>query len=88
MHIHAFVLALLTVMVILIDYIFPSSVFLSQWSLVITILFIEIYLFVSLHRVYNQKWFTTLLKLIVLNVMYSISVMIIFSSIGAMIYYM
>ncbi|MEM7297472.1 MAG: DUF3667 domain-containing protein [Bacteroidota bacterium] len=87
-HIHAFVFALLTIMVILIDYIFPSSVFLSQWSLVITILLIEVYLFVSLHRVYEQKWFTTLFKLIVINVMYSISVMIIFSTIGAMIYYM
>ena len=87
-HYHAFVFLLLTVMVILIDYIFPSSVFLSQWSLLITILFLQIYLLIALRKVYEQKWFMIFLKLIVLNVMYTISAMIIFSGIGALIFYL
>lgn len=87
-HFHAFVFSLLTVMVILIDYIFPSSVFLSQWSLIITISIAEIYLFIAIRRVYEQRFFTTLFKLSLLNIMYAISVMIIFSVIGAMIFYL
>lgn len=87
-HFHAFVFSLLTLMVILIDYIFPSSVFLSQWSLIITISILQIYLFVALRKVYEQKRVTIFFKLFLLNVMYSISVMVIFSSIGALIYYM
>lgn len=85
-HYHAFIFLLLSLMVILIDYIFPSSVFLSQWSLIITILLLQAYLLVSLKNVYSQKWIFTFLKLILLNVMYSVSVMIIFSTIGAFIF--
>jgi len=85
-HYHAFIFLLLSVMVILIDYIFPSSVFLSQWSLMITILLLQLYLLVALRNVYEQKWATTFFKLVVLNVMYTVSVMIIFSSIGALIF--
>ena len=87
-HFHAFVFVLLTIMVILIDYIFPSSVFLSQWSLLITILILLVYLFIALRKVYNQRWYTTLFKLIFLSVMYIISAMIIFSSVGALIFYL
>lgn len=86
-HYHAFVFLLLTIMVILIDYIFPSSVFLSQWSLLIAIFIVQIYLLVALKTVYGQRWIPTLLKLMLLNVMYNISVMIIFSVVGAIIFY-
>ena len=86
-HYHAFVFLLLTIMVILIDYIFPSSVFLSQWSLVIVIFILQFYLLVALKNVYGQRWIPTILKLILLNFMYNISVMIIFSVMGAIIFY-
>lgn len=87
-HFHAFVFLLLTLFVILIDYIFPSSVFLSQWSLLIAIFILQIYLLVALKKVYQQKWVPTLLKLTLLNVMYNISVMIIFSVVGTIIFYL
>ena len=87
-HFHAFVFFLLTLFVILIDYIFPSSVFLSQWSLVIAIFILQIYLLVALKKVYEQRWFTTFMKLILLNLLYNISVMIIFSLVGTIIFYM
>ena len=85
-HYHAFIFSLLSVMVVLIDYIFPSSVFLSQWSLMITLLLLQAYLLVALKNVYEQKWMVTFFKLILLNIMYSVSVMILFSSIGALIF--
>ncbi len=87
-HFHAFTFVVLTVMVILIDYIFPSSVFLSQWSLMLTIFLLQTYLFIALRKVYEQKWMVTFFKLIVLNVMYVISSMIIFSGVGALIFYL
>ncbi len=87
-HFHAFIFVLLTVMVVLIDYIFPSSVFLSQWSLLITMFLLELYLLIALKRVYGQRWITTVFKLIVLNAVYIISAMIIFSGVAAMIFYM
>ncbi|GAB4238731.1 MAG: hypothetical protein Tsb0034_14460 [Ekhidna sp.] len=87
-HFHAFVFVLLSLMVILIDYIFPSSVFLSQWSLIITIFLLEVYLLLALKRVYEQRWLATIAKLLLLNFMYSISVMIIFSVVGALIFYL
>ena len=87
-HLHAFIFLLLTVMVILIDYIFPTSVFLSQWSLIITIFLLQLYLFFALRNVYGQRWLTTFFKLLVINIMYIISVMIIFSGIGAIIFYL
>ncbi len=87
-HFHAFIFVLLTIMVVLIDYIFPSSIFLSQWSFIITILLLEIYLLFALKRVYDQKWLTTILKLVLLNFVHIISAMIIFSGVGAMIFYM
>lgn len=87
-HLHAFIFALMTIMVILIDYIFPSSVFLSQWSLIITIFFIELYLLLALRKVYEQRWLATMMKLILANVMYVTSAMIIFSTVGALIYYL
>ena len=87
-HLHAFIFALLTVMVVLIDYIFPSSVFLSQWSLIITIVILQLYLLTALRKVYEQKWLITLFKLFLINIMYVISAMIIFSTVGALIYYM
>lgn len=87
-HFHAFIFVLLTFMVILIDYIFPSSVFLSQWSFIITLLLIELYLYVALLRVYEQRWITSFFKLVILNVVYIISAMIIFSGLGALIFYL
>ncbi|WP_370088337.1 DUF3667 domain-containing protein [Ekhidna sp.] len=87
-HFHAFIFIVLTVMVVLIDYIFPSSVFLSQWSLIITILLLQLYLMIALRNVYEQKWLTTFFKLIIINIMYITSVMIIFSGIGALIFYL
>lgn len=87
-HLHAFIFVLLTIMTILIDYIFPSSVFLSQWSFLITIFLLLIYLYLALRKVYGQRWFTTLFKLILLSIMYIISSMIIFSSVGALIFYL
>ena len=85
-HYHAFIFLLLSLMVVLIDYIFPTSVFLSQWALIITILLLQLYLLVALKNVYEQKWMVTFLKLVLLNIMYTVSVMIIFSSIGALIF--
>ncbi|MEQ9466849.1 MAG: DUF3667 domain-containing protein [Ekhidna sp.] len=87
-HLHAFIFVLLTVMVILIDYIFPSSVFLSQWSLMITVCLIEVYLLAALKKVYKQKWLLTFFKLVIVNIMYIISAMIIFSVVGALIFYL
>ena len=87
-HYLAFIFLVLTLMVILIDYIFPSSVFLSQWSLLITIAILQVYLFVALKKVYGQRYLTTFFKLIVINFMYNVSVMIIFSVVGAIISYM
>ena len=87
-HLHAFIFVLLTIMVVLIDYIFPTSVFLSQWSLIITIFVLQLYLLVALRKVYEQKWLTTIFKLILVNIMYVISAMIIFSTAAALIYYM
>lgn len=87
-HLHTFIFVLLTVMVILIDYIFPSSVFLSQWSFFITVFVLEVYLLMALRSVYGQKWATTFFKLVLLNILHIISAMIIFSSIGALIFYM
>ncbi|SNS45510.1 Protein of unknown function [Ekhidna lutea] len=87
-HFHAFTFVLLTIMVILIDHIFPTSVFLSQWSLMITVLLLQLYLFFALRRVYEQKWFTILFKLVIINIMYVISAMIIFSGVGALIFYL
>ncbi|WP_425389640.1 DUF3667 domain-containing protein [Ekhidna sp.] len=87
-HFHAFAFVLLTIMVIIIDYIFPSSVFLSQWSFMITIFLLEVYLLIALRKVYEQKWLTTTIKLLLLNIIYVISAMIIFSLAGAMIFYL
>ena len=87
-HFHAFVFLLLTLLVILIDYIFPSSVLISQGALVVGIVMLQIYLLLALKKVYEQRWLTTFLKLILLNFMYHISVMIIFSVIGAIIFYL
>jgi hypothetical protein len=87
-HYHAFAFVLLTVMVILIDYIFPSSVFLSQWSFFITLFLLQIYLLIALRKVYEQKWMATIFKLFLLNIFYVISAMIIFSGVGAMIFYL
>lgn len=87
-HYHAFIFVLLIIMVLLIDYIFPSSVFLSQWSLIITVTLLQIYLLIALRKVYEQRWLITVLKLFVLNIMYVISVMIIFSGVGALIFYL
>ncbi|MEP0985835.1 DUF3667 domain-containing protein [Ekhidna sp.] len=87
-HLHAFIFVLLTIMVVLIDYIFPTSVFLSQWSLIITVFLLELYLLIALKKVYEQRWLTTTFKLILLNIMYIISVMIIFSGVGALIFYL
>ena len=87
-HLHAFIFVLLSVMVILIDYLFPSSVFLSQWSVIITVFVLELYLLLALRNVYEQRWFTTFFKLILLNVIYIITAIIIFSGVGAMIFYM
>lgn len=87
-HYHAFIFILLTIMVILIDFIFPSSVFLSQWSLIITIFLLQLYLLLALRKVYHQKWLTTFLKLFALNIIYIISAMIIFSGVGALIFYL
>lgn len=85
-HFHAFIFLLMTFMVVLIDHIFPSSVFLSQWSLIITVLVLELYLLLALRRVYQQRWFTTLGKMVLLNLMYGISVAVIFSVVGALIF--
>ncbi|WP_420317252.1 DUF3667 domain-containing protein [Ekhidna sp.] len=87
-HFHAFAFVLLTIMVIMIDYIFPSSVFLSQWSFMITIFLLEVYLLIALRKVYEQKVLTTILKLFLLNIFYVISAMIIFSLAGALIFYL
>ena len=87
-HLHAFIFVLSTVMVVLIDYIFPSSVFLSQWSLIIIILILQIYLLIALKKVYEQRWFTCIMKLILLNIMYVISAAVIFSGIGAILFYL
>ncbi|WP_420576581.1 DUF3667 domain-containing protein [Ekhidna sp.] len=87
-HYHAFAFVLLTVMVILIDFIFPTSVFLSQWSFFITLLLLEMYLLIALRKVYQQRWLTTLFKLFLLNIFYIISAMIIFSGVGALIFYL
>ena len=87
-HFHAFVFLLLTLLVILIDYIFPSSVLISQGALVVGIFILQIYLLIALKKVYEQRWIITLLKLMLLNFMYHISVMIIFSVIGAIIFYL
>jgi hypothetical protein len=85
-HLHAFIFILSSVMVILIDYIFPSSVFLSQWSLIMIILILQVYLLIALKKVYEQKWFVTLLKLMLLNIMYVVSAAVIFSGIGALLF--
>lgn len=87
-HLHAFIFVLSTVMVVLVDYIFPSSVFLSQWSFIIIILILQIYLLIALKKVYEQRWFTSIMKLIFLNIMYVISAAVIFSGIGAMLFYL
>ncbi|MEM0942038.1 MAG: DUF3667 domain-containing protein [Bacteroidota bacterium] len=87
-HYHAFTFVLLSIMVILIDYIFPTSIFLSQWSLFITIVVLQGYLLIALKKVYDQKWLIVFLKLLALNMMYVISVMIIFSGVGALIFYL
>ena len=87
-HYHAFAFVLLTIMVILIDYIFPTSVFLSQWSLMITVFLLQLYLLISLRKVYEQSWLIIFFKLVILNLLYVISAMIIFSIVGAMIFYM
>ena len=87
-HYHAFIFILLTIMVILIDHIFPTSVFLSQWSFMITVFLLQLYLLFALRRVYEQRWITTFFKLVILNIMYVISAMIIFSGVGALIFYL
>lgn len=87
-HFHAFIFALSTLFVILIDYISPSSVFLSQWALLISIFILEFYLLIALRKVYRQRWLVTLLKLVLINFMYAFSVMIIFAGIGTLIFYL
>ncbi len=87
-HFHAFIFALSTIFVILIDYIFPTSVFLSQWAFFITIGILEIYLLIALRKVYQQRWFITFFKLFLINIMYSISAMIIFAGVGTLIFLM
>ncbi|MEQ9402329.1 MAG: DUF3667 domain-containing protein [Cyclobacteriaceae bacterium] len=85
-HLHSFIFALSCMFVLLIDYIFPTSVFVSQWSFIVVIFLLEIYLLMALRKVYNQKWTTIFFKLLLLNIMYTISVMIIFAGIGALIF--
>ncbi|MEM9896389.1 MAG: DUF3667 domain-containing protein [Bacteroidota bacterium] len=87
-HYHAFAFLLLTVMVVLIDYIFPSSVFLSRWALVISLILLEVYLVIALRRVYQQKWILIALKLFVLNLLYVGSSILVFSFVGAAIFYL
>lgn len=87
-HFHAFIFVLSTVFVILIDYIFPSSVFLSQWAFLIAIVLLQTYLLMALRKVYEQKWFTIIYKLILLDVMYTFSAMAIFALVGTVIFYL
>lgn len=87
-HFHAFVFLLFTIMVVLIDYIFPSSVFLSQWSLTITALLLEVYLIVALRKVFRKRWISIIFRLLVLNVLYIIAVGIIFSVLSAALFYL
>ena len=87
-HFHAFIFLLTSVFVILIDYIFPSSVFLSQWAFAISILILQVYLLVALRKVYAQRWFVTIFKLLLIDVMYTIAAMIIFTGVGTIIFYM
>jgi len=87
-HFHAFIFALSTIFVILIDYIFPSSVFLSQWAFIITITVLQVYLIIALRKVYQQRWFTTIFKLVLINIMYTFSAMVIFAGVGTLIFYL
>lgn len=87
-HFHAFIFVLSTIFVVLIDYIFPSSVFLSQWAFVFTIGLLQVYLLVALRKVYQQRWFTILFKLILLDIMYTFSAMVIFALVGTLIFYL
>lgn len=87
-HFHAFIFALMSIMVILIDYVFPRSVFLSQWSLIITVAILQLYLLIALRNVYRQRWVITFFKVVVLNIMYVLSAGVIFSGLGALIYYL
>lgn len=87
-HFHAFIFVLSTIFVILIDYIFPSSVFLSQWAFLIAIGLLQIYLLVALRKVYQQRWFTIIVKLVLLDVMYTFSAMAIFALVGTLIFYL
>ncbi len=87
-HFHAFIFALSTIFVVLIDYIFPTSVFLSQWAFFITIVILQLYLLIALRKVYQQRWFVTFFKLLLINTMYSICAMIIFAGVGTLIFLM
>ena len=87
-HFHAYIFVLSSILVILIDYIFPSSIFMSQWALIIAISVLQLYLLLALRKVYRQRWVTTIFKLVLLDIMYIISTIIIFAGVGTLIFYL
>lgn len=85
-HFHAFVLLLFTVYIFITSYFSQAMYGVNQWMLLACGLIVEIYLLMALKRVFDKKWFSTWLRLIFLNVLYIVSVAVIFLAIAVLIY--
>ncbi len=85
-HFHAFVLLLFAVYIVFTSYVFQSMYSLNQWLLFACLMVTEAYLLIALKRVFSKKWFTTCLRLIVLNLLYVGSVATTFLAIAVLIY--
>lgn len=85
-HFHAFVLLLFTLYILLTTYVFDSMYGVNQQLLLGCIGITEIYLLLSLKRVYDKGWFATWWRLIVLNLFYVFSVAAVFLGIAVLIY--
>lgn len=86
LHFHAFVLLLFSVYIVVSSYILSENYSTNQWLLVLSVCLIEVYLLVSLRKVYDQKWVTTFFKLLLLNLIYVFSIVAVFIGIAVLIY--
>lgn len=85
-HLHAFVLFLFSLYIFMTSFLFETMYGLNQKLLIVFIGVIEVYLLISLKKVFDKGWFATWLRLIFLNLLYIASVAAVFLGIAVLIY--
>lgn len=85
-HFHAFVLLVFTFYIIFSTYLFSGHFLLNQVLVLGILAGAELYLVVALRRVFERKWLSTVIRLLVVNLLYAVAVVIIFLGIAVLIY--